>query len=121
MTERLTVSTRLALIERGIEADAKTRGVEFLRLEGVIATLTSKVDAAISVMQEQSAEAEKSPAGRTILVQLADLKKTVGEHDDFVQQMTGGLRLARFALGTSFLSAIGTVVLAAVMLSGAGP
>ena len=63
-------------------------------------------------MASQSAELSASPAGRRVLGELSQLREDVDQHDDFVQQMTGALRLARFALGTSVLSVVANIILA---------
>lgn len=108
---------RLALLEQARELDARSRDAHFRAIEQSISALGTKIDTALTTMVTQSAEPSASPAGRAVLSRLADLTTTVDAHDDFVQQVTGALRMARFALGTSFLSAIGTVVLAVTMLA----
>ena len=101
---------RLALLEQAhtlrAEADAARQKV----LEATLASLAAKVDAAIGLWQAVTAEPAASPAGRALLADVTALQDKVEEHEDFVQQTNGAFRLARLALGTSLLAAVGTIV-----------
>ena len=51
-----------------------------------------------------------SPAGRLVSKAMADLTTTVETHEAYIQQAQGALRLARWALGSSLLALVASVL-----------
>ena len=111
------IDKRMALVEQARVMDASARDAHFRALERQIEVLAAKIDTVLTTMAATTSDPAASSAGRQLVARLTSIEETVETHDDFVQQMTGALRLARFALGTSFLSVIGNLVLGAIMLA----
>ena len=104
-------NTRLSLLEQRNRLADEAHERRYGAIERAITDLSSQIDTALGTMASQSSELSASPAGRRVLGELATLRDAVKAHNEFIQQMTGGLRLARFALGTSFLSVMANVVM----------
>lgn len=105
-----SLDKRLALLEQSSQLEGRTAEARAHAAEKSIDALSAKLDSAIGLWQTVTAEAKASPAGRAIVADLTALRTSVEEHDEFIAQANGALRLARFAIGTSLLAAAGTIV-----------
>lgn len=102
---------RLALVEQAQNLHAKASEARQEAVQKSIEALAAEIRGILNILQSSTADPKASPAGRQLSEDLEFLKKEVQEHDDFVSEVRGAIKLARFALGTSLLSALGTLVL----------
>lgn len=108
---------RLALLEQFITIHAKTSDTRWEAVSAQITALGLEIRAILSQVQASAGDATASPAGRAIVAGIAEIRADVDRHDTFITELNGALRLARFALGTSFLSVVGAIVAVFVSLS----
>jgi hypothetical protein len=104
------IDKRLALVEQAQRLNDRAADMRWTTIEKAIGSLTAEVRAFASVMQAESAEPEASPAGRAMSTSLNALASTVAAHDAFIQQTQGALRLARFAVGSSLIALVVSVL-----------
>lgn len=119
---------RLALIEQGADLHAKANEARQTSLQHGLDLLTAEVRTALSLIATATADPAASPMGRQLLAsdndlrrQLDDERQVVDSHDRFIAEARGALRLARFALGTSFLAVLGNIALGLIYLSASHP
>lgn len=111
------IDKRLALLEQAHGHQAKLAEARSMASDRALEALGVEVKSAIVLWQTVTAEPQASPAGRALasdieelrVKHIDDLRAKVDEHDDFMQQVLGTLRLARFALGTSLLALVVSV------------
>lgn len=104
------IDKRLALLEQAQAMEARTREAQAKALELQIASIGARVDNAISLWQSVSAEPVASAAGRAVIQRIEPLERMVDEHDDFIQQSQGALRLAKFAVGASLIALAASII-----------
>lgn len=107
-----SIDKRLALVEQAGDANAKVADARWTTVEASIRALDTKMDNLGASLSEPQA----SPAGRSLLSDLSEMRGDVREHETFIAEVRGGLRLARFALGTSFISVVGNIILAIIVV-----
>lgn len=115
---------RLALIEQGNDLHAKANEARSAALQHAIDGLTVEVRNALQLISTATSDPSASPAGRQLMASDAELRKDVDDvsrasdgHEQFINEARGALRLAKFALGTSFLSVAGNVILGLIYLA----
>jgi len=108
-----SLDKRLALLEQAHTLQAQAAEARSHLTEKSFDALGAKVDAAITLWQNVTAEPSASPAGRALLADVGEIKGDVAAmgakvelHDEFYQQTQGAIRLAKFAIGTSLLAAV---------------
>lgn len=106
-----SIDKRLALVEQAADSNAKVADARWGTVEAAIRAVDAKLDTVTAAMTEPAA----SPAGRALAADIVELTSDVRTHETFLAEVRGALRLARFALGTSFISVVGNIVLAIAM------
>jgi hypothetical protein len=121
------IDKRLALLEQARELEGKAAIARSLAHDNAIAGLSTKLDSVITLWQAVTSEPGGSPAGRAIVAELqtikieaATLEIKVDEHETFISEAKGAMRLARFALAAA-LSALGVSVLQVIAMWSQGP
>lgn len=109
-----SLDKRLALLEQSGRLQADAADARGRSLETLINSLGTKLDSATERWQAVTAEPAASPAGRALVASMAQLRETVDEHEALVQQMSGALKFARLAFGTSILAGFVSFVQLAV-------
>lgn len=104
------IDKRLALVEQAQKLNDKAADMRWTTIERAIEALTLEVRSFAAVMAAESAEPKASPAGRAMSADMEALARTVESHDVFIQQAQGALRLARFALGSSLVALLVSVL-----------
>jgi len=101
-----SLDKRLALLEQAQDLGRKAAEARDHALERTVETLRAEVRASLDQWQAVTADPIASPAGRAVVADITEVRAKVDEHDDFIQQTQGAIRLAKFAIGTSLLAAI---------------
>lgn len=113
-----SIDKRLALVEQAARLSGEAATARSAAHDAAINALGTKLDGAVSMWQTVSAEPQASPAGRALVADLEALSIKVEEHDDFVTSFSGALKLARFAFGTSIVSAVASILAILALISG---
>lgn len=114
----VALDKRLALLEQAATLNSQTAAARSAAHDAAIETLSAKLDAALGLWHSVSAEPSASPAGRAVMADLEEIKSKVDEHERFVVELAGALRLARLAFGTSLLSAVTSLLVILDLVSG---
>lgn len=125
---------RLSLSEQARDLHAQVQDARLATISESMKSLDSKIDSAterlaakIDTTLAAIAEPTSSPAGRALQSEIDELRNKVERidgsvtgHDTFLSEVRGALKLARFALGTSFLAVLGNIALAFAYVAGQG-
>lgn len=110
---------RLSLMEQSSTLYAKASDARWESVQRSVDGLTSAVNTALTTLSTISADPSASPAGRQLLQMIHEIDgaqeaqdKEVEEHNRFISETRGALRLAKFALGTAVIGVIGDFLLA---------
>ena len=104
------IDKRLALVEQAQRLGERASEHRWAEIERSIATLTAEVRKFAETSAAGAAELSGSAAGRLVGKAIADLTTTVAGHEAYIQQAQGALRLARWALGSSLLALVASVL-----------
>jgi hypothetical protein len=122
-----SVDKRLAVLEAVGRVGEATSEARHKTLERTLENIEKKVDDAAALVTLTSTDIAGTPVGRFISQELTELHAAdeghglaIDAHQKFIDQATGAVKLAKFALGTSALSVIASLITAAVVLTG-GP
>lgn len=112
------IDKRLALLEQATSTAERTRDARDKAFEHQLSAVGARIEAAITLWQQTSSEPQASPAGRAVLARVEPLEETVADHEVFIQQAQGAMRLARYALGTSVISLVLGIITIASLIVG---
>ena len=104
------IDKRLALLEQAQRVESGAREQRDKGFQVQLTGIGNRLDHTLDLWQTVTSDPAASAAGRAIGVRLSTVEVTVDEHEDFIRQAEGAMKLARWALGTSLVSLVATIV-----------
>ncbi len=100
----------LALVEQAQRLGDTANEHRWTLLERSIEGLTIEVRKYAELSAAGAAELSGSAAGRQVARHIDELSATVADHETFILETRGALRLARWAMGSSLLALVASVL-----------
>lgn len=104
------IDKRLALVEQAQRLGERAAEHRWELVERSLAVLTNEVRKYAETSSSAASELSGSAAGRLVEKHIDELTESSERHETFIQQAEGALKLARWALGSSLLALIVSVL-----------